>query len=192
MFPKRLFNDVYLPDEIEAAAYFSGDYSPYTELGTGVFTSEGTNITCEVRYLGINGEPAVSAIKTVTLNEDGVSTSLSGKAASGGRFGCELSLNFWSPVAEHSCLIYNEIEYPLSEPGMLDSLNQFGLIDRLAGWEMVIGSDREMSLWYYPIYTVSRSEDGYEKTFQGVTFFPSVLLNAGDKFDWSLKLRIKG
>ncbi|MCP4230145.1 MAG: DUF1926 domain-containing protein [bacterium] len=191
-FPKRLFNDVFPPDDLNAAAYFSGDYSPDTGPGTGVFTCEETTITCEVRFLGINGEPAISALKTITLNEDGVSVSWSGEAASGGRFGCELSLDFWSPDAEHSCLIHNEIEYPLYGPGTLDSLNQFGLLDRLAGWEMVIGSDREMSLWYYPIYTVSRSEGGYEKVFQGVTFFPGVLLNAGENLEWGLKLRIKG
>ncbi|MGC8927248.1 MAG: alpha-amylase/4-alpha-glucanotransferase domain-containing protein [Myxococcota bacterium] len=49
-------------------------------------------------------------------------------------------------------------------------ISRFWLSDGYLRRNFILSSDRIFSLWHYPIQTVSLSEDGFEKTYQGSSF----------------------
>jgi hypothetical protein len=190
-FPKRLFYDVLFNDATDSEGYFKGDIAGLERFACDSFTNDGNSVTGNLRGEADDSGVPVSIDKTIVLNQNGVSVEWRGIPGNGRRFGSELSLNFWSPAAEHSYLRNDDTNYKLNNANVLETVKKFALGDRLSDWEMVIESDRPVSLWYYPIYTISRSEGGYEKVFQGVTFFPAILLIPGEETNWALNVRIK-
>jgi len=190
-FPKRLFYDLFLNETISNKGYFNGDIPEDARFNSSGFSTNGMEVRSDIVSAEKDGTVIAAFNKMLTLNDNGLSAFWSGRSNRAGRLGSELSFNFWSPDAEYSNLRYNEADYPLHCPNVLESLKKFNVADRLANWEIVIESDRPISLWHYPIYTISRSESGYEKVFQGVTFFPSIFLNAGETIEWGLNVRIK-
>ena len=55
----------------------------------------------------------------------------------------------------------------LASFGECRDISEIHLIDEWAGIEVVLRSGRKVNLWRFPIYTVSLSESGFEKIFQG-------------------------
>jgi hypothetical protein len=47
----------------------------------------------------------------------------------------------------------------------------FVIADRLAEWEITLTLEPAYALWHAPIYTVNCSECGFEKVYQGSSFF---------------------
>jgi len=103
-------------------------------------------------------------------------------APPGVRFGVEFSLGIpthlgprYLRVGEHG------------EAFGLDSLNRIDVeeaahfVDEDLGLHLVLGSDRPGTLRTYPLYTVSNSEQGFEKTFQGVGVLLDFPLAEGDQ-----------
>jgi alpha-amylase len=80
----------------------------------------------------------------------------------------------------------------LASFGECRDISEIHLIDEWAGIKVVLKSGRRGDLWRFPIYTVSLSESGFEKIFQGsclVLFWP-LQLNPGVVFDVDLELGI--
>lgn len=48
--------------------------------------------------------------------------------------------------------------------------NKFEIFDYIQNLTFIIETSEDVELWTYPIYTVSQSESGFEKTFQGISF----------------------
>ncbi len=48
--------------------------------------------------------------------------------------------------------------------------NRFEIFDYIQNLTFIIETSEAVELWTYPIYTVSQSESGFEKTFQGISF----------------------
>ena len=69
----------------------------------------------------------------------------------------------------------------LASVGELNDIAEVQLVDEWTGMKVVLGTDRRCRLWRFPIETVSLSESGFEKIFQG-----SCLL-----FYWPLDLEPK-
>ena len=67
----------------------------------------------------------------------------------------------------------------LASTGELEDVSEVHLIDEWNGFEVVLKTDRSCGLWRFPVETVSLSENGFERIFQG-----SCLL-----FYWSLELK---
>ena len=67
----------------------------------------------------------------------------------------------------------------LASTGELEDVSEVHLIDEWNGFEVVLKTDRRCGLWRFPIETVSLSESGFERIFQG-----SCLL-----FYWLLELK---
>jgi alpha-amylase len=67
----------------------------------------------------------------------------------------------------------------LASTGELEDVSEVHLIDEWNGFEVVLKTDRSCGLWRFPIETVSLSESGFERIFQG-----SCLL-----FYWLLELK---
>jgi alpha-amylase len=66
--------------------------------------------------------------------------------------------------------------------GELKDVSEVHLIDQWNGMDVVLKMDRNGHFWRFPVETVSLSESGFEKIFQGSCLF----------FYWPLELEPKG
>ena len=55
------------------------------------------------------------------------------------------------------------------------------LVDEDLGLHLVLAPTPGCTLWTYPLYTVSSSERGFERTFQGVGVLLGFKLRAGER-----------
>lgn len=89
------------------------------------------------------------------------------------RFAVENNFTFQAGHAEDRYLV---VDSNRSENSYLDSLgnypdsNCFAMIDEYRQLAVGIESDQSHVLWHLPIFTVSLSESGFEKVYQGTTF----------------------
>ena len=70
----------------------------------------------------------------------------------------------------------------LGSTGEVSGLTEISLIDGYTGVKAVIRSDNPATLWRYPVHTVSLSEGGFEKIFQGsclLFLFPAEFFSKG-------------
>jgi alpha-amylase len=72
---------------------------------------------------------------------------------------------------EFSPAAYPEVEADaaagLGSAGELQGVNAVDLIDSFTGVMLTIESGVSATLWRFPVYTVSLSESGFEKIYQG-------------------------
>ncbi len=72
-------------------------------------------------------------------------------------------------------------------------INEFYLVDRYHEIDIIFSSPRKFDLYRYPIYTVSLSEEGFEKTYQGnalyLIFDIDVPPNDRDEFSLWFEIR---
>jgi len=81
----------------------------------------------------------------------------------------------------------------LSSAGEAASLEKISLVDTYTGVIVTIEPDRPVTLWRHPIHTVSLSEGGFEKIFQGsclLFLFP--FEPGGDGMSVGLKVKVEG
>ena len=87
-------------------------------------------------------------------------------------FALENNFNFQAGHAEDRFIL---IDNHRSENSFLDSPGQYGhaasyaLIDQYRDLAVALVSDHPCEIWHLPIYTVSLSEGGFEKVYQGTT-----------------------
>ena len=72
-------------------------------------------------------------------------------------------------------------------------VKEIKLFDLWKNFAIYVISKKAGNIWYFPIETISRSEGGIEKTYQGSTIFPNwkLALNAGENKVIELSLIIK-
>ncbi len=68
--------------------------------------------------------------------------------------------------------------------------NRFEIFDYIQNLTFIIETSEAVELWTYPIYTVSQSESGFEKTFQGISFILTKKRIIKDE-ERTIKIKIK-
>jgi len=85
-------------------------------------------------------------------------------------FGLEVTLNLTSPQAEYAS-VSGAPAAGCAEPWEAPAAARWEITDKLAAWTLALTWEPALALWHAPIYTVSCSESGYEKVYQGSSFF---------------------
>lgn len=69
-------------------------------------------------------------------------------------------------------------------------ISRYWLSDGYLKRNFTISSDRIFNLWHYPVETVSQSEDGFERTYQGSAFMMiyDLVLESDEEFSLSISL----
>ena len=110
-------------------------------------------------------------------------------------FGIELNINLLAGDAPDR--YYHTPGHPLEDRrlasiGELEDVSEIQLVDEWVGMEVVLKTDRICNLWRFPIETVSLSESGFEKIFQGsclLLYWP-LDLEPGGEFGVTVELGI--
>jgi alpha-amylase len=69
----------------------------------------------------------------------------------------------------------------------------FGLRSEYEGLDISFQPDKEVEFWYFPVYTVSYSENGYEKIYQTTSVTPMYRFKSEpmSTFETETKLKIE-
>ena len=71
-------------------------------------------------------------------------------------------------------------------------MSEIHLVDEWVGMEVVLKMDKPCNLWRFPIETVSLSESGFERIFQGSCLLPHwpLELESKDSFEVTIELGV--
>lgn len=105
-------------------------------------------------------------------------------------FGIEFNLTLLAGNAKDRYYSDNE---PLKIKKEIQDSSGIELIDKYTGFKVVLGWEKAGLLWRFPIETVSHSESGLERTYQGSCIMPSWKLNIGngEKKNLGLMIQVK-
>ena len=112
-----------------------------------------------------------------------------------GKFGVEFVANFLAPDAPDRFVFIDgrELDDPrLGAMGEDNDVEAFGLVDQWKSLKLTFELDRGATLWRLPIETVSLSEAGFERVFQGTCLLPhwALRLEPGQKADFGIAVRL--
>ena len=130
--------------------------------------------------LGLSGEPVRLNVtkrfringKSETINVEYQIRSLD-KTEVPVRFGIENNFSFQAGHADDRYITVNGQRYKdshLDSSGQHANISSFSMIDEYRHLALAMESDQSCTLWHSPIFTVSLSEGGLEKVYQGTTF----------------------
>jgi hypothetical protein len=178
--PKRLFLERVFEGRANAAAYGreeAREFAPFC-WGEPVRKAEGWRIAGTLAAAE-TGEIHVE--KGVALTTRGLAADLVVRStlAEPSIFGLECSLGITSESPEYS-VVKRDREYRCDEVFEAEAGALWLIADYLAGWQLAVELEPACALWHAPLYTVSCSERGFEKVYQGSSFFFWRNLPAGD------------
>jgi len=99
-------------------------------------------------------------------------------------FGSEISFNFLSTLDPASGIYFEDRTARFSETLAMKGVNNLILKDGLRKVEITMTLSKTAELWTFPLETVSRSEKGLERLFQGTILLPHWQLTLGPKGTW--------
>ncbi len=106
-------------------------------------------------------------------------------------FGIELGFAIPGDEDEKRFCYVKEGEIKSKELAMIGNAarcREFGVKDELWGMDLNFKLDRQSQLWRFPIYTVSLSEEGFEKVQQSLVLFPNWKLTLEPQERWEVKI----
>jgi len=100
-------------------------------------------------------------------------------------YGCEYNMTLYSDTDPERYYFAPEsgIRREISETGTENNIKQFELVNRPDRLNAVFRFYRPLSVWFYPLMTVSKSEKGFDRTYQGssILFVLPLALEPGKK-----------
>ncbi len=192
---KRCFVDHFLADDVDSTRFQS---SRFGEEGDFVLEPYESKIDSNTRVVTLtrhgfvrrpDGETPVTISKSFRFDVDNdwfdVQYVLTSEAAGiDVNFAIENNFNF---QAGHAIDRYVLIDGRRPEEPYLDSTGTcpkgqaIGMVDEYRSLAVAVTSDRPAELWHLPILTVSLSEGGFEKGYQGTTLVLKYRLRLTDK-----------
>ncbi len=174
---------------------FSGTASAYTLSHDEKKKTAALTFTQEFSLPSAEGS-SLEMRKVFSMNakEEGVQVRYSlknnGKDAVSFRFGYDVVLTLLAPDADDRYVQSGTYRGTPRQSGALQSCRKVGFIDEWSRMKVVQSSDVPVDVWLTPLETVSQSEDGFEKNYQGTIFYFSLLvsLEAGEELCFSHNL----
>jgi len=110
------------------------------------------------------------------------------------RYGCEFNLTLYSDRDQERYFRTPESgrRREVAEIGEEDNLTRFELVNAPDRLSAIFSFSRPVSAWFFPIMTVSKSEEGFERTYQGssLLFLYPLNLSPGEKTRFQLQLEL--
>jgi alpha-amylase len=168
--------NIKLDDLIRSEYEEKGDFigSPYSLDAINIKGNNGVRLFREGNASGSN----VNIAKTILLRKAGMNVDYLLKGNYRGIFAIEFNLSLLgSPYAS---VYAGGRSLFLKDRGMHDSIDGFYVKDEFLKMKMVFSFDENIDLWHYPVETISLSEQGVEKIYQGTSFLFMKRLDFGD------------
>ena len=109
-------------------------------------------------------------------------------------YGCEFNLTLYSDQDPERYYLAPESgrRREASETGAEENLTRFELVNRPDRLTMAFVFSQPVSVWFFPLMTVSKSEEGFECTYQGssLLFLYPLNLTPGQKAHFQIQLEL--
>ena len=109
-------------------------------------------------------------------------------------YGCEFNMTLYSDRDPKRYYLAPESGHrrEISETGQEDNLKRFELINAPDRLNAAFTFSLPVSVWFYPLMTVSQSEEGFERTYQGssLLFHYPLILTPGKKAQLQIQLAL--
>jgi 4-alpha-glucanotransferase len=200
-YPRISLLDHYLTYEISLENYSRVQYPQDADLSREIYSlknivSAENNIKVELEQVSIT--PCLSKAINVSLNSDMVFTynfHNNGMDYISKIFGCEFNINLYSDQDPEKYYFLPETDKKreISETGEENNVKVFKLINNTDGIIVKYEFSLPVTVWFYPIMTVSKSEEGFEHTYQGssLLFRLPLELPPGGKKGVEIKMSIE-
>ena len=107
-------------------------------------------------------------------------------------YGCEFNLTLFSDQDPNRYYLapHSGRRREIPETGHEDNLKKFELINGPDRLTAVFNFSKQVSVWFFPLMTVSQSEEGFERTYQGssLLFLYPLILTPGKKTQLQIQL----
>ena len=195
--------DHFIDTETTLNDYVVNNYNDKGDFAQGEYILEKNHTTSDMALVRLSrksplGESTILLNKTIqVLTESRIIIDYEfenqGSVPISTLYGCEFNLNLFSDQDQKRF-------YYIPESGKQRKVSESGEEDNLTRFEMVNGADRltlafafssPVRAWFFPLMTVSKSEEGFEYTYQGSSLLFLMPLNIAigqqDKFQIQLR-----
>ena len=119
-----------------------------------------------------------------------------GKTAIDFRFAPELNFNFLAPEAADRYFFDSQSQEKLAQPqlvsmGVCEMSSGIGIADHWLKVKLALTLSEAANIWRFPVFTVSNSEAGFEKIYQGSAIVPNWHKTLKPGESWSVKLQLQ-
>ncbi len=171
--------DHFLDHNVTVQQYAANQFSEQGDFVEGQYAVEVSEIapgkaTLELNRTGKVGDVLLRIKKMLRVTNDAQITvdygfESPGPGAVSTRYGCEFNLTLYSDQDENRYYATPKTGYSrkVSETGEEGGITVFELINRPERLTIRFLFSRAVTVWFYPIITVSKSEEGFERTYQG-------------------------
>ncbi|MBI5043102.1 MAG: DUF1926 domain-containing protein [Nitrospirae bacterium] len=184
---KEIGDFVNQPYVIEEFSFFKGRTEGYAVLKRegAIYSEKGAvPITIRKRF-SFNGNSGMIDVSYSLINTGAIPIEI--------MFGIEFNLTLLAGNDESRYYILQDRENEkrqMAVSGDFYDIDKISLIDRWAEIKVDISYARKSGLWVHPIETISQSEEGFERTYQGTTFLPIWKLNLKPREEWDVNIRL--
>lgn len=196
--------DHFLGPETTLKRYVANEYlelgdfvqGRYDLLQNSLSTSQAV---VELSRTGFVGNTSMTIKKGVLIGgEAGITVSYGfeclGPEPVSGRYGCEFNLTLYSDQDKKRYYFAPETgsKRMVSESGKEEGITAFELVNRGDGLTAAFEFSSPVTVWFFPIMTVSQSEGGFERTYQGTSllFLYPLELSAGEMDQLQIRLHL--
>ncbi|MBN2060551.1 MAG: DUF1926 domain-containing protein [Deltaproteobacteria bacterium] len=147
---------------------------------------------------GVNGKPL--KITKRIVKTDGAQLAIDycfecgGQESITSRFGSEFNLTLYSHMDGKRYLLFKEKGKKIegSETGEENDVKLFEFINGADGVNVSFSFSIPVTVWFYPLMTVSQSEGGFEKSYQGTSllFILPFSIAPGQRLDFNVMIKI--
>ena len=196
-----LFRDRFLSPADDGADFFERGSVSEVDIGSFAHADYAVGVTeagIELTHTGIIGDRVVRLVRELTVEGGIVNSRVDLTVADDGGplqvvYAPELCFNLLAPDAPDRYYLIDGLRP--DENHMLSRGNLQGrlleLIDHWTGVRISITADREVSYWRSPIQTVSASESGIERVYQGSLILPRFPLMLSDKQPSRVEIQVQ-
>lgn len=178
--PRRSFTDRFLAPDTQIEAFKTARFTELGDFASGAFEVESlkvkkTSVSLVLSRAGKIGDSPVRVAKTFVMNSKDAALRASYEIVNEGKekidalFGVEFNMTLLAGDAPDRFWVAEKMkEKPrLKETLSLAGVKTAGMADEWARFTVRISSGAKFDAWMFPVETVSQSEGGFERTYQG-------------------------
>lgn len=178
-YPRISLLDHFVPNDLSLESYSRADYSVKTDpalerYNLNQISSVSKMVTVELSRSGSEERSLPDIKKEISLsdrNEIYVNYTFTNNCTEfiSKIYGCEFNLNLYSDQdpEKYYYLPESEKRIEISKMGEERKINTFELINNPDKLKITFSFSTPAEVWYFPLMTVSKTEEGFEYTYQG-------------------------
>jgi len=193
--PDTTVDDFYRCQYGEVGDFVDQPYGYEVEAGGGRLTmklARDGHVWCDEHLAPLRVEKRIEVAANSTDLKVTYTLTNTGKEAVSVWFGVELNFAILGGDGPDAYYVLPDQENAaLNSRGQWEDVNNLSMISKMLGMEIELGFGRPATLWRFPIETISNSEAGFERVYQGSCLLSHWRINLASEQSWQVELWLK-